>query len=202
MNKRSRSILIAAVAVAGLATLAASASAYEEPSYEVIAQDGDFELRRYAPYLVAQTTVTGHSEQASNEAFMRLFRYISGKSRRQVRPDDPKVAMTIPVTMDFTGGSTTMTFMVPEQYSLETAPRPADPAVELREMPGGLVAALSYGGRSSRDRFLERKKRLLEWAADRELEAVAEPVFAQYNGPFTPWFLRRNEVLMVVNNAG
>lgn len=188
-------LALAAAALLALG-LATRASAYEEPAYEVVSQEGDFEVRRYAPYLVAETVVDGDFESSSSEAFMRLFRYISGKNRRQVRPADPKIAMTIPVTMQQRGAEMRMTFMVPSRFSLETAPPPADPAVVLREEPGGLVAAYRYGGRSTQERFLERRGLLLDWAERQGLEASGEPLFAQYNGPFTPWFMRRNEVLL------
>jgi hypothetical protein len=186
------------VALAGLTLLVDRAAAYEQPTYEVVAKDGAFELRRYEPYVVAETVVSGSSESAGNQAFRRLFRYISGKNRKQVRPDDPKIAMTVPVTMRYDADSTRMTFMVPGEYTLGTAPRPADPEVGLRAEPGGLVAAFTYSGRSSQERYLERQALLTDWAAAQGLEAAGDPLFAQYNGPFTPWFLRRNEVLLAV----
>jgi hypothetical protein len=186
------------VALAGLTLVGNRAAAYEQPTYEVVAKDGAFELRRYEPYVVAETVVPGSSESAGSQAFRRLFRYISGKNRKQVRPDDPKIAMTVPVTMRYDADSTRMTFMVPGEYTLDTAPRPADPEVELRAEPGGLVAAFTYSGRSSQERYLERQALLTDWAAAQGLEAAGDPLFAQYNGPFTPWFLRRNEVLLAV----
>jgi hypothetical protein len=184
--------------IAALVIPAARAAAYEQPSYEVVEKDGAYELRSYEPYVVAETTATGESKQASNEAFMRLFRYISGKNRKQVRPDDPKIAMTVPVTIQYNGDSTRMTFMVPGKYTLETAPQPADPQVELRAEPGGLVAALTYSGRSSQERYREREELLESWVTSNGLQGTGELLFAQYSGPFTPWFLRRNEVLLPV----
>jgi len=198
MSKIKLSLLVALAAAGASALLVGRASGYEEPTYEVVTEDGVFELRRYDPYVVAETTVEGTSGKASNEAFMRLLRYISGKSRRELRPADREIAMTVPVTMDLRGDAIRMTFMIPGEYTLETAPIPADPAVKLGVEPGGLVAVLSYGGRSNRERFLERRELLTSWAAERGLEPSGEPIFAQYNGPFTPWFLRHNEILLTV----
>jgi hypothetical protein len=193
---RTRIGLAATAAIAALVLLTPEVAANEEPSYEIEARDGAFEIRHYAPYVVAETLVEGDFKQASGQAFMRLFRYISGKNRRQLRPDDPKISMTAPVTMRQVGDATRMTFMVPGKYTLETAPQPADPAVQLRGEPGGLVAVLTYSGRSTQERFLEREVELRDWLASRGLEANAEALFAGYDAPFKPWFLRRNEVLI------
>lgn len=170
--------------------------AIEKPTYETVEKDGDIELRRYEPYVVAETFVSGEYDRASDEAFMRLFRYISGKNRNQVDAKAPKISMTAPVTMAQVGDAWRMAFVVPGKYTLETAPRPADPKVELRAEPAGLVAALTYGGRSTRERYLERQQELEQWLAERGLEAAAEPMFAGYDAPYVPWFLRRNEVLI------
>jgi DNA gyrase inhibitor GyrI len=196
MSKQRRNLLIASVMIAGLVIPVTRATAYEQPGYDVVEKDGAYEVRKYEPYVVAETTVSGESEQVSSQAFRRLFAYISGKNRKQVRPHDPKIAMTVPVTMQYDSESTRMTFMLPGKYTLETAPQPADPQVELRAEPGGLVAAFTYSGRSSRERFREREGLLETWVTSKGLEPAGEPLFAQYNGPFTPWFLRRNEVLL------
>ena len=191
-------ILILSVALAGGTQL----MALEKPSYEIVETDGDIELRRYAPYVVVETRADGDYDRATSEAFRRLFRYISGANRRQVDPQAPKIAMTAPVTTAREGDGWRMAFMVPDKYDLETAPAPANPAVTLRAEPGGLLAALTYGGRSSRERYHEHLRQLDSWLAERGLEAAGEPMFAGYDAPYVPGFMRRNEVLMpLADNA-
>ena len=195
----TRKTLIATILILSVALVTGSLlMAYEKPAYEVVERDGAIELRRYQPYVVAETYVGGEYDQAMNEAFRRLFRYISAKNRKQVDAEAPKIAMTSPVTMAQVGEQWRMAFMVPSEYTAETAPRPADPQVEIRSQPGGLVAAFTYSGRWTRERYLERQARLERWLEERALEATGEPMFAGYNAPFTPWFLRRNEVLIPV----
>lgn len=195
-----RTLLLAALAVViSLTALGSVEGAYEQPVYQVVSSDGEFELRRYAPYLVVETVVDGDFDRARSQAFRRLFRYISAKDRRNLRPDDPEISMTVPVTMSQRGGATRMTFMVPSRYTLETAPQPANSSVRLREEPGGLVAVHVYSGRSSQERFLEREARLRDWLAANGLNAAGDAAFAGYDAPFKPWFLRRNEVLIPVN---
>jgi hypothetical protein len=200
MWKRKRN-LVTAAALAGLTILVTPAVAYEEPRYEVVDKDGDFELRRYEPYVVSEMVVSGERDQVSSQAFMRLFRYIGGKNRKKIRPDDPEIAMTVPVTTRQDGDSMRMTFMVPSRYTLETAPQPADPDVQIRAEPGGLVAVLTYSGRPNQERFLEHKGLLETWVAESELKPTGEPILARYDGPFKPWFLRRNEALLAVTEV-
>jgi hypothetical protein len=187
-------------------------SAYEEPKYTVEGTHEGFELRRYAPQLVVETTTRGDFDAARNEAFRRLFRYISGANRSQAKismtvpvttaGSGEKIAMTIPVTSAGTpGGGTVMQFVVPSSYTRDTVPQPTDPNLSIREIGTRLIAARHYSGRSTAanyERELGELRGLLPAAG---LVEIGEPTFAVYNGPFTPWFLRRNEVLVEVRTS-
>ena len=109
-----------------------------------------------------------------------------------------KIPMTAPVNQEKMGEKWRITFMMPFQYTVETLPEPLDPRVQLTKVPGLLMAALSYSGTWSRARYEEKENRLKELIRQRGLKIVGEPVFARYNPPFMPWFLRRNEVLIPV----
>lgn len=186
--------------------------AYEQPHYDVVQKDGDFELRRYAPFLAAQTVVEGDFEKVGGRAFRVLAGYISGNNE-----DEEKISMTAPVTQRPEGGPDAsdrpmlgsssgegryvFSFVVPAEYSAATAPAPADPAVQLRQLPGRLMAVLRYSGGWSEDRYREHETRLLEILEDRSLRPVGQPIFARYNSPFTLWFLRHNEVMIQVADS-
>jgi hypothetical protein len=182
--------------------------AVEEAKYTVLERQGDFELRQYEPQIVAETLVEGDFQDVGNEGFRRLYDYISGKNRKQqtipmtapVSQEAPseKIPMTAPVNQEQVGGKWRITFLMPSQYKLETLPEPSDPRVQLTKIPGLLMAALSYSGTWSRGRYEEKEKRLKELIRQKGLKIVGEPVFARYNPPFMPWFLRRNEVLVPV----
>jgi hypothetical protein len=200
----------------GLATVAAllassSAMAVEEPSLRVFEKDGAFELREYAPHLVAETRVEASFTDAGNAAFQRLFRYISGDNvaqqkiamtapvtQSQRETSGEKIAMTAPVTQVAAGNAWTVAFVVPAQYSLDTVPQPRDPRVEIRAVPAQLVASWRYSGRWTESNYEEAEAKLREQIAKRDLEATGEPILARYNPPFMPSFLRRNEVLIPV----
>jgi hypothetical protein len=88
--------------------------------------------------------------------------------------------------------------MMPSEYTLETLPEPIDERVTLKKVEGKLVAALKYSGTWSKKRFEKKRERLESLTQERDLISIGEPVFARYNPPFMPWFLRRNEVLITV----
>jgi hypothetical protein len=182
--------------------------ALEEARYTVLEREGDFELRQYEPQIVAETLVEGDFQEVGNEGFRRLYDYISGKNRKQ--QDIPmtapvsqegaseKLPMTAPVNQEQVGGKWRITFLMPSQYTLETLPEPLDARVQLTKVPGKLMAAFGYSGTWSRGRYEEKEKRLKELIRQKGLIIVGAPVFARYNPPFMPWFLRRNEVLIPV----
>jgi hypothetical protein len=193
-----------AVAILGLET----AMAIEETTYAVLEKDREFELRQYEPYIVAETLVEGDFDEVGDIGFRRLYGYISGKNRKKEEiemtapvtqeSDSQKIAMTAPVGQEQSKGKWRITFVMPASYTIETLPEPLDPEVKLREEPGQLMAAIRYSGTWSQTRYMEREVKLREWIETRGLEEAGEPVFARYDPPFMPWFLRRNEVLLPV----
>jgi len=175
-------------------------------AYGVTLTDGDFQVRKYTPQVVAEVLVDGTLEEAGNKAFGPLFAYISGANRAKGKiamtapvtqqRDGEKIAMTAPVGQEAVGERWAVTFMMPASYTLETLPAPTDEKVRLRAVPARRVAAVRYSGTWSRERYDRNLARLREWMKAQGLAAAGDPVWARYNAPFTPWFLRRNEVLV------
>jgi hypothetical protein len=182
--------------------------AIEEAPYTTIRQHGEFELRQYQPYVVAETVVEGSFEDVGSEAFRRLFGYISGANRsaRSISMTAPvtqaaaseKIAMTAPVTQERAGDRWRVAFVLPASYTLANAPQPTDPRVTLELVPERLVASVRYSGTWRRSTYEENLQALRRFIAEQGLEPVGEPIFARYNPPFMPWFLRRNEILIPV----
>jgi hypothetical protein len=184
----------------------------EKLAYRTIEQDGRFELRSIEPHVVAETFVDGDFERVGNEGFRRLVEYIRGANRTRARismtapvvqePASEEIAMTAPVAEEKVGDRYRITFLMPSKYELETLPQPTDPRVRLRAEPVRSVAAIRYTGLWSRSRYDEHERRLREWIQQRGLEPISEPVWARYDPPFMPWFLRHNEVLIEVRERG
>lgn len=202
--------------------------AIEEPAYEVIDRAGRIELRQYAPYVIAETVVDGELDTASNKGFRLLAGYIFGNNVSVTGADGPqkiemtapvvaepaseKIAMTAPVTVEPQGGPEVdalskatrwrIQFSMPRQYTLATLPRPKDPAVTLREVPGRRHAVLTFSGFAGEAKVRAATEELLAWAASKGLKVVGTPQLARYDPPWRLPFWRRNEVMVEVAAPG
>jgi len=197
------------VAVSAVLFFGELAMAYEEPAYEVVAENDRYEVRRYATYLVAETTVQGGFKAAGNEAFRRLARYIFGKNRgaermqmtvpvASVSAASEKIAMTTPVVSTTSSTAHVYYFVMPSGCTVDSLPVPEDDRIQFRQIPERYVAARRYSGRSSEPGYRKNEAVLVDALKQDGIEVVGDPQFARYNGPFTPWFMRRNEVLIDV----
>jgi hypothetical protein len=206
-------ILILAVALALLA--GGKAVAIEEPEYAVVKTYPDFELRRYAAHLVAETAVTGDFDEVGSKAFRVLADYIFGNnlakekmemtapvSQRAASGVGESLEMTAPVTQRPIGGAGSgnfiLSFVMPSRYTLETLPDPLSSEVRLREEPARLMAVRGYTGRWTESSYRENESRLLRAVKEAGLTPASAPVYARYNSPFSLPFLRRNEVMIEV----
>jgi hypothetical protein len=193
-----------------LALMPTLAPAIEEPRYEVLRPiDAQTELRRYAPYVVAEVVLEAGAADAGNQAFPILAGYIFGKNKgeRKLEMTAPvtqtaepvKMAMTAPVTQRAAGGGgTRVQFVLPGDVTLATAPEPLDPRVRLREEPAATWAVIRYSGTWSQANYEEHLAALRGALAAAGVQTDGEPVWARYNGPMTPWFMRRNEIWLAV----
>jgi hypothetical protein len=213
MSARGRSWSWSIVGALAVVLLPAGVTmAIEEPEYEVVASYGDFEVRRYASMILAETRVDSDFEKAGNQAFRRLFGYISGDNEAQAKiemtapvvqePSSRKIAMTAPVVQESDDSGWRVAFVVPTEFSWETVPQPTDPRVSLRLVPERIVAAVRFSGTWGQERFFGHESELRERLAGHDLRPIGEAIYARYNPPFTPWFMRRNEVLIPVETVG
>ena len=169
------------------------AMATEEPAYEVLVETKYYEVRRYESYIVAEVDVDADFKRAGNTAFRVLAGYIFGDNQPQ-----QKMNMTAPVESGENGGPFTYSFVMESKYTMDTLPTPTNPDIRLVERPERIMAAHRYSGSWSEKRYQEHEKTLLEALATDRVATKGVPVFARYNAPFTPWFLRRNEILVEI----
>ncbi len=167
----------------------------QQQRYELVEQHPGFELRSYPEHVVAETRVKGSFEGVGTTSFRRLVGYIGGSNK-----ESEKVAMTAPVLQseDEEVGSYVVSFVMPAGFDLQRAPAPTDPDVALRSVPPHMAAVLPFSGRWTRKRFEEHARRLLDDLETAEIEATGPPRFARFDPPWTPWFLRHNEVVVPV----
>ncbi|HEX4921374.1 MAG TPA: heme-binding protein, partial [Candidatus Bathyarchaeia archaeon] len=152
------------------------------------------EIRKYPRMVVARVDGYGDS------GFNFLFRFISGQNNQNL-----KVAMTAPVvseniamTAPVLSGESSIAFVMPKNYALESTPHPTDERVKIAEYPPGYVAALRFSGRWTRKAFERRSKEMLDELKRVGVATRSDIFFMRYNSPFSPWFMRRNEVAIVV----
>lgn len=201
-----------ACVVAVLSVTPVTVMAYEEPEYRVLEETEDYEIRAYEPYLVAETVVNGDFGASGGQGFRILAGYIFGDNRRsekmamtapvtrQPADDSVRMSMTVPVIAERSAeaGRYVYQFVMERKYTLETLPVPNDGRVRIREVPARLIAARRYSGRWTAENFERHTETLLEALRRDGVAVTGLPVSAAYNSPFTPPFLRRNEVLIEI----
>lgn len=163
--------------------------------YETIEKDGVFEVRNYERLIFVSTSMPEGMDSGS-VPFRKLFNYISGNNEKS-----EEIAMTAPVFLDQAAQTTeTMSFVLPADFDLATTPQPKDSAVKLTERRDYRVAVISFSGFLDQDNVSTQRAKLQQWTEGRGFKIIGEPKAAGYNPPFTLPFLRRNEILIPIEN--
>jgi len=184
-------LFILALAVAlTLAGCQATRAGYESAPYMVVRADGKFELRDYPALTVVETSMTS-SGSAADGSFNRLFGFITGRNESK-----QKIAMTTPVFMSGSDSNRTMAFVMPAKMNAAQAPKPAEASVTVRELPAGRFAVRRFSGGRNEKLEAEALGQLKTWMATEGLGVLSPPVFGYFDPPWTPTFLRRNEVML------
>ncbi len=177
----------------------------EQLKYEVVKNYGPFELRSYGPYVLAQVQIRGDFITAGNSAFQPLLRYITGANQQKTQ-----MAMTAPVIQSSVEPDHHLvSFVLPEGAGSESVPVPIpnDAKVQIVHVAPHLAVARKFTGSWNFDRFVDESETLEDsvenaiYGGELSGKVQGEPYFARYNSPFTPWFLRRNEVLLGFSGA-
>ncbi len=194
--------------VFALALMPLTSRAIEEPGYEVIKTFDNVEIRKYAPYVVAEVIVQTSASEAGSAAFPILAGYIFGKNKGEKKfamtapvtqsAEPMKMEMTAPVTQSAAANGYRVQFVLPKTVTLAMAPEPLDSRVQLREVPSATWAVIRYSGLWTEANYKEHLDKLRAITVAAGIATQGEPVLSRYNGPMTPWFMRRNEVWLAV----
>ncbi len=180
----------------------------EEPIYDLLKSDGDFEVRKYDSLTLASITLNQEYDLAMEEGLRRLSGYIYGQnsSQQEMKTWDARsqereeLSMIYPVLRERSEAGWTISFVLPRHLTLTTAPRPEDTAIYLHRESPRFMATLRYGGHNDLDKFESKTRELQDWLSqNREFRVVSSFRCAEYDGPLTIPFLRRNEVLVRVD---
>jgi hypothetical protein len=186
---------------------AGSAMAIETPDYKVVAKQGAFELRDYPAQTVAEVAVEGNQQAAVQAGFRRLASYIFGANS-----GGQKIAMTAPVAQSpVMSGPLTVSaldaqrwivrFDMPRSHSLAALPKPNSPDIRLLTLTPTRIAAVRFSGLMSAGAAAKETTALLNYIKTNDLKPSGPPTLAQYDPPWTLWFMRRNEVLIPVGEG-
>jgi hypothetical protein len=198
--------------------LTGAAMAVEEPGYQVLRADGDFEVRLYPQLLIAETEAEGDMDQASNQGFRAIADFIFGNNQSPATQKQDKIAMTAPVTVEPRPAKIAMTapvsvqpessatdmqearrwrieFVMPSNYTLESIPKPNNPLVTLRVVPARQVLVHKYSGFNTLSRVQSKTEETLQWARQHDLQVIGPPRLARYDPPWTLPMFRRNEIV-------
>lgn len=188
-----------------------SSHATEEPEFQLIKKIGDIAMRQYAGYTVAEVVVPGPASDAGSQAFPVLAGYIFGKNKgeRKLAMTAPvtqtavpvKLEMTAPVTQTAAPGGFVVQFVLPKGVTLANAPEPLDARIRLREVVSHRVAVIQYSGLWSQENYRDHLEQLQSALRSANMAWSGEPVYARYNPPFTPWFMRRNEIWLYLSDT-
>lgn len=190
MIRRSLNLFTAVLALA----MGHTAMALEEPNYEVLAEKSGYEVRQYDPYVVAEVDVSGRS--ADSQGFRTLAGYIFGDNS-----NSEKMQMTAPVESReaVPDDAITYSFVMERRYTLDTLPTPNNERIRVREKPARIVAVKRYSGRWTEANRARHERELMAALESDGIEALGAVELARYNSPFTPWFLRRNELIVPID---
>jgi len=181
------------------------------PSYTIIEKKADYEVRRYESFIVAETTQPGNPAEAMSSGFNKLFQYISGDnvSRSKIKMTAPvlrsskdegqKIPMTAPVLKQEQEGSSTIAFVMPPGSGIVDLPQPQNTSVKLRIVAPLKVAVITFSGYATDDTIKEKTAQLVNALQRDGIIARSAPRIALYNPPWTPPFMRRNEVMIDVD---
>ncbi|WP_102957996.1 SOUL family heme-binding protein [Mangrovicella endophytica] len=170
----------------------------EEPDYDVVRDDGEIQVRDYDAMIVAETVKSGYHEKARRSGFETLYDYVSARNR-----SGKKIPMTVPVLQQLaeSDGRTkgwAVRFVMPKKYTTTSLPQPASSDVELKEMPAKRVVAIRFSGTFNASLASKKLMALYNYLSDQNLVQKGDPQYAFYNPPWTPGFMRRNEILIEV----
>src|SRR6056297_8601 len=159
----------------------------EQIDYDILLKEEAMEIRRYEGFNVAEIKKEG--KNVMDSGFNDIFRYISGGNE-----SSEKISMTSPVLSEMEDNFVKTSFVMPKEHNFEELPQPIDKAVQIRRVPSGTYGTIRFTGSWKQEKFLNMGGHLRLWLESKGYEIVSNAIVARYNPPFTPPFLRRNEI--------
>ena len=186
-----------------------------EPIWRSVKKDGNIEVRSYESMIIAEVTTTGERYAAINDGFRILAGFIFGDNtvNQKIEMTAPvtqqarkgpsqKIPMTAPVTQEATGKGHEwkVRFVMPSGYTLATLPKPNDSRIKILEVPSYETAVIRFSGFNTDTNLEKHQKDLITWLQSKKIKFEGQPTYAFYNPPWTPPFMKRNEVMIKITH--
>jgi hypothetical protein len=179
-----------------LLILSTTLMANEEPDYIVLKKESEIEIRQYKNFLTASIEMEGERKEAIGKGFRSLFKYISGENKNK-----ESISMTIPVMQKSSGNNKwNVSFVVPKKFDIKNAPQPDNANIQLKNNSDLKVIAITFSGLFSDGNIEENETKLRNYIKEKGIKIEEPAIYAGYNAPWTPWFLKRNEVMFKLVN--
>ncbi len=200
--------IIALILIVGGVLAGPVMSNVEKPDYKVVQTEQNIEIRQYEPMIIAEVEVDGKREDAIRDGFRLIADYIFGNNTVQrdiamtapvQQQESQKIAMTAPVQQQSTGRSWQISFVMPSKYSMETLPEPKNDRVRLKEIMTKKFVVIKFSGINSNENVTEHENQLMNYIEANQIKIIDSPKYAFYNAPWTLPFMRRNEVMIEIN---
>jgi len=186
--------------------------ATEEPEFKLVSEEGKFQIREYDPKIIAQVEVEGDFDEASSRGFKLLADYIFGNNL--LDGESKKISMTTPVEMSPMADNLLMTssilddkvnnkwsinFVMPQEFSLDTLPKPNNTQVNIIEVPKEKYAVIVFSGLVRESSYAEKAELLSNYLEENSFKQQGAIKIARYNPPWTLPFFRRNELMVRID---
>lgn len=165
----------------------------EQSKYTVVESFDDIEIRDYSPMIVAEVHVTGARQDAINQGFQLLARYLFGDNK----PHN-KIAMTAPVMQESSEQGWEVRFVMPSSYSMQTLPKPNSTAIKLIPIAAKRFVVIRFSGVANAENLNKNQQKLMAFVGEKKLKPISDPIYAFFNPPWTAPSLRRNEIMVEI----
>ena len=189
-----------------------SLMATDEPKFTLVLKEDKFEIREYAPKIIAQVKVYGDFDDASSKGFKILADYIFGNNESidgnsriemtapvEMEAVSQKIDMTTPVLTEGKNNTWVISFIMPDNFTLATLPKPNNKEIKIVSLPREKYAVIVFSGLIRESSYQEKENLLNKFIKEKNLKTSGEIKIARYNPPWTLPFFRRNELMIKVN---
>lgn len=168
----------------------------ETQFYKVIRKGDQFEIRYYPGVVMAKISSSSKSyRDLGYSGFGKLAKYIFGGNS-----DKKQIAMTSPVHMNIGDTLSTMSFVMPSEYSKDELPKPDNAEIDIQTIEAEYVAVIAFAGFANTSSINKHKNLLQQQLTEKGITYYGNFRFLGYNPPFQI-FGRRNEVIVSVDAA-